>query len=171
MSPATEQLIMRAPRPADAAGMWRLAAHGLDVNSPYSYLMLAEHFAATCAVAVRAGDPLDAEPDAMPAGFVTGFRLPADPSTLFIWQIVVDPAYRGRSLGTHLLDELAERPMVPRLRFLEATVTPSNEASARTFRRFARRRQTDCVEAPLFGRDLFPGPGHEPEHRFRIGPF
>lgn len=157
-------LIARPPNAADAADMWSLASATLDENSPYSYLMLAEYFADTCAVAV---DPDDGEL----LGFATGFRLPADPSTLFIWQIAVSPSSRGRNVASTLLDHLAGRPASPRLRFLEATVTPTNEASARTFRRFARRHDAGCVETPLFEREHFPDGAHEPEQRFRIGPF
>lgn len=145
--------------------MWRLARDTVDTNSPYSYLMLAEHFAPTCAVARTTS-----QPDEL-LGFVTGFRLPSDPATLFIWQVAVAFSYRGRSLATRLLDHLADRPVTPRLRFLEATVTPDNVASARTFRRFSRRRDSTCTETSLFGRTDFPDGDHEPEQRFRIGPF
>lgn len=142
--------------------MWRLARETVDPNSPYGYLMLTEYFADTCAVAEHE-DGL--------AGFVTGFRRPDDPETLFIWQIAVSPAQRGRGLGSHLLDHVSTRPVVPRLRFLEATVTPSNTASASLFRRFAALRRAECVEETLFERNDFPDREHEPEIRFRIGPF
>lgn len=156
------RLTVRLPTREDAAGMWTLADGAVDANSPYSYLMMVEYLADTCAVA-----EFD---DAEIAGFVTGFRLPRDPSTLFVWQVAVAPHRRGLGVGAQLLDGLASRPAVPRLRHLEASVTPGNDASEALFRAFAVSRNAECVEEELFGAADFPG-DHEPEVRFRIGPF
>lgn len=144
--------------------MWRLAAETVDTNSPYSYLMLGEYFADNCAVAERDGELV---------GFVTGFRPFEDPETLFIWQVAVDESVRGHGVASRLLDHVAERPRVPRLRYLEATVTPGNEPSKRLFRGFAQRWKTECHEEELFARSDFPREGerHEAEIRFRIGAF
>jgi L-2,4-diaminobutyric acid acetyltransferase len=141
--------------------MWRLAEGAVDRNSPYSYLMLCEFFSDTCAVATV---------DDRIVGFATGFRLPADADTLFIWQIATDPTVRNLGVGSALLDHLVDIPTVPRTRFLEATVTPDNAASLRLFRSFSTRRDAPCAEAPLFTSTDFPTP-HAPEHRLRIGPF
>jgi len=156
------RITVRPPTRDDASKMWRLAEGAVDSNSPYSYLMLVEYHASTCAVAV--------DDDGELAGFVTGFRLPDDPSTLFIWQIAVSSERRGLGLGAQLLDGLADRPAVPRLRYLEASVTPGNDASEGLFRAFAESRRTECVEEELFDAGDFPG-NHAPEVRFRIGPF
>jgi L-2,4-diaminobutyric acid acetyltransferase len=141
--------------------MWRLADGAVDRNSPYSYLMLCEHFADTCAIGTI---------DGAPVGFVTGFRLPADAETVFVWQIVTMPESRGSGVATALLDHLVDRPTVPRTRFIEATVTPDNAASMKLFRGFAHRRSAACDEALQFAASDFPV-AHEPEHRLRIGPF
>lgn len=155
-------ITVRIPTRDDASDMWHLANGAVDANSPYSYLMMVEYLADTCAVAVDEDDKI--------AGFVTGFRLPADLSTLFIWQIAVSAERRGLGIGAQMLDDLAARPAVPRLRHLEASVTPGNQASAGLFRAFAESRQAECVEEPLFAAADFPGT-HDPEVRFRIGPF
>ena len=73
---------------------------------------------------------------------------------------------RGRGLAGQMLDELAERTS---LLHLEATVTPTNAASAALFRGFGARHGAPVVEDPAFPAELFPG-GHEAEVRFRIGP-
>ncbi len=156
------QIAVRIPTRDDAAKMWTLADGAVDANSPYSYLMMVEYLADTCAVAIADDDEI--------AGFATGFRLPADPSTLFIWQIAVAREYRGLGVGAQLLDGAASRPAVPRLRHLEASVTPGNQASEALFRAFAAKRNTPCVEEELFDAADFPG-DHQPEVRFRIGPF
>lgn len=145
--------------------MWSLASETVDINSPYSYLMLGEYFAENCAVAEREGRLV---------GFVTGFTPPEDPETLFIWQIAVDESVRGLGVGSRLLDDVVGRPRVPRLRYLEATVTPGNEPSKRLFRSFAESWGAECHEEELFSRSDFPhdaGELHDPEIRFRIGAF
>lgn len=145
--------------------MWSLASGTVDTNSPYSYLMLSEYFAENCAVA---------EQDGTLVGFVTGFRPLEDPETLFIWQIAVDESVRGLGVGSRLLDAVVGRPQVPRLRYLEATVTPDNEPSKRLFRSFAESWGADCHEEVLFSRSDFPqdaDESHDPEILFRIGAF
>jgi L-2,4-diaminobutyric acid acetyltransferase len=141
--------------------MWRLADGAVDSNSPYSYLMLCEYFPDTCAVA-SVDDRL--------VGFATGFRLPVDADTLFIWQIATNASARGLGVASALLDHLVDTPTVPRTRYLEATVTPDNAASLRLFRSFADRHDAPCAESLLFAASDFPTP-HAPEHQLRIGPF
>lgn len=141
-------------------GLWTLARDsGLDENSPYAYLMWAEYFAATSVVATTV------EADT-PVGFVTGFRLPEDPSTVFVWQIGVDADHRGQGIASRLLDALVERTDAA---FIEATVTPDNLASETLFRRLGDRHGATTTVTELFAENQFP-PGHEAEHRFRIGP-
>lgn len=144
--------------------MWRLAteADSLEANSAYSYLMLSEFFPETCIVA---------EDDGAVVGFVTGFRPPEEPEALFVWQITVAPSQRGRGLARTMLEALVER-LAPRgVRYLQATVTPSNIPSQRTFRSLARRLGAACEETTLFAEHLFGEEDHEEEVLFRIGPF
>ena len=141
--------------------MWQLAGDvGLDVNSPYAYVLWAEYFGATSLVAT------DASRRPRVVAFVIGFRPPADPHDLFVWQIGVHGAMRGGGVGSQLLDRLTRLTSASHL---VATVTPENQASAALFRTFAARHGAPVTETPLFGAELFPG-GHEPEVRFRIGP-
>ena len=104
-------------------------------------------------------------------GFVGGYLKPSDPSVLFIWQIAVSREARGRRIGAGLLDEVLDRPACRHVRHLEATVTPSNEASRALFRSFARSRRVACREAPMFHSADFGGGAHEDEQLVRIGPF
>lgn len=134
------------------------SAVGLDVNSPYAYVMWGDHFATSSVVAV-------CDPD-MVVGFVTGFRLPRDPETLFVWQVGVAEDMRGLGIGSAMLAELVARTGV---RWIEATVTPSNVASSALFRGAAERFGTRVDEVLAYPADLFP-PGHEAEVRFRVGP-
>ena len=73
-------LRFRTPSPSDGLALWRLAgAVGLDLNSPYAYVLWGEHFAATSIVAARGGSIV---------GFVTGFRPPELPDTLYVDMLI-----------------------------------------------------------------------------------
>ena len=152
-------LAFRLARTADGPTLWELArSNGLDENSPYAYLLWAEYFSETTVVATERDDE--------PIGFVTAFRRPDDPETVFVWQIGVDAAHRRRGIAGALLDQLVERTGATHL---EATVTPSNTASETLFRRFGARHGAPVATDELFPEELFPA-GHEAELRFRIGP-
>jgi L-2,4-diaminobutyric acid acetyltransferase len=150
--------VFEAPRLEDGQHLWRIArdSQTLDLNSPYSYLLWCRDFSAT-SVVVRSGGEVH--------GFVTGFERPEEPGTLFVWQVAVDAAWRGRALAGRMLGHLADHGH----RYVEATVTPDNIASARLFTAFARDRGARLARTPLLSGDLFPG-DHEPEELYRIGP-
>lgn len=154
---------LRSAAVSDAAAIWRIVRDSgtLDVNSPYAYLLLCLHHAETCVVA-EVGDE--------PVGFVLAYRPPGRPDTVFVWQVAVAPEHRRRGMAVDLLDALLDRTADAGVRYLEATVTPSNEPSRRLFSGVAARRRAEITIAPLFDTDHFPEAGHEEEHLFRIGP-
>jgi diaminobutyrate acetyltransferase len=162
VSVKTDSLIYRKPCMQDGAAMWRLVrdSGGLDLNSAYAYLMMADMFPDTCAVAY-AGEKL--------AGFIMGYRKPGQQDTLFIWQIGVDSSCRGAGVGRKLLEELLERKENIAVRFVEATVGPNNAASKALFLGLAARRQAGCTIHEYYPQSLFPsGEQHEAELLFRI---
>jgi diaminobutyrate acetyltransferase len=150
---------LRLPRPDEGPVLHDLvvAGGGLDVNSPYAYVLGVRFFASTSVIAEG--------PDGA-TGFVLGLTPPQDPGTLFVWQVGVAPQARGQGLGLRMLQWLVDEV---RPRQLEATVTPSNVASQRLFRALAR-----AYDAPLevarwaASTEL---DGAEPEDLHRIGPF
>jgi L-2,4-diaminobutyric acid acetyltransferase len=156
----------RAPVVEDGPEVWRLVNEvgTLDPNSSYTYVLLCRDFSETCLLAER---------DGQLQGFVTGYRPPAHPDTIFVWQVGVAPQARGQGLASRLLDGLIRSPGCRKVRFLETTVTPSNEASRAMFQSLARRLETGLVESADegFPARLFPEAGHEAEPRLRIGPF
>lgn len=160
---ATHAARMRPPRLDDAAAIWALVRDSkvLDLNSPYAYLLLCSDFAETCVVAEWA-DRL--------VGFVGAYRPPLRPHSVFVWQIVTARETQRSGLGASLLDSLLARPACRGVRFLEATVTPSNEASRALFQGFAHRRGVPLLREPAFAAELFPTADHEEEARVRIGP-
>lgn len=158
---------LRAATARDGVAMWRLAcaSGALEPNTPYAYLLLATHFASTCLVA--------ASPELPPgelAGFVAAYRPPSRPDAVFVWQIGVAAAARGRRLASRLLDALVALPACREVRFLEATVAPSNTPSTRLFKSFARAHGVPCEVGPGFTADDFAPLDHEAEPLFRIGP-
>lgn len=142
--------------------MWELAADagGLDVNSRYAYLLWCRDFADTSVVA-REGDRM--------AGFITGYRRPAAPDTLFVWQVAVGPDFRRRGLASRMLGHLADSMRAQGVRFIEATVTPDNKASLHLFASFADKAGADLTRDVLFSEHEL-GSDHEPEVLQRIGP-
>lgn len=157
-------LTVRPPTTQDGAAMWRLArdSGSLDLNSSYAYLLLADHFAATCRLAFL---PDDTGTEGKPVGFVSAYRLPADPATLFVWQVAVDPRARGRRVAGRLLDAVVDATAEgdgPAVTRLHTTVTTDNASSRRVFARWAAERGATLQETPGYEAAHFPD-GHEAE--------
>lgn len=162
---ADATVTLRVPELADAREMVRLVRHSgvLDRNSDYAYLLLCQHFDETCVIAKVEGRGV---------GFVAAYRLPRRTDTLFVWQVAVAAEARGQGLALRMLGDLLRRSTPLGVRFVEATVTPSNTASRALFRSLARRQNADCQVTPLFASEMFSdADAHEPEDLFRIGPF
>jgi L-2,4-diaminobutyric acid acetyltransferase len=165
MTAAQADLQVDRPTVADGAALWRIARDSktLDLNSSYSYLLWCRDFAATSAVA-RDGR-------GEPVGFLTGYVRPDRPSTLLVWQVAVDEAYRGHGLAASLLDGVVARTTAEHgVTTVETTITPGNTASERLFTSFAERHGARLEREVLFGADLFPDGPHDPEVLYRIGP-
>lgn len=155
-------LTLQKPTVEDGAAMWELAETStLDSNSVYKYIMMCEYFDETCIVA-REGNEV--------VGFITAFIPPKQPDTLFVWQVGVAESQRGKGLALDLLERLIERDVCRDVKYVEATVTPSNKASQSLFKKLARSQGTACNISDCFGEELFPGDNHEEEKTFRIGP-
>ena len=139
----------------------------LDVNSHYLYLLLCHHFAETCVVAESDGDLV---------GFLSGYRPPALDDTLFVWQVAVDPAFRGQRLARRLVEHVLQSDACRDVRFVTATISPSNRPSQAFFRSLAERLGARCESTSLFTEEMFPpdlfpeGADHEAEDLYRVGP-
>jgi len=156
------RILLRKPGEKDGAAMWRLVQDSgvLDPNSAYAYLMYCKYFADTCVIA---------ECDGEAVGFLTAFRPPTAPDTVFIWQIGVSKKHRGKGVGSQMIRELLQSAGCTGVRYLEATVSPSNVPSAALFRKTAKMLNTCCEVAECFPAELFPKE-HEAEWTYRIGP-
>lgn len=157
--------VVRGATVDDAAAVWALvdADDALDLNSPYAYLLGFHHHAATSVVAEDTGKVV---------GFVLAYRPPEQLDTVFVWQVGVAPSHRRQGLGKKLLHGVLRQPGCEEVRFMEATVTPSNEASKALFGGIARDLDAEFEIGECFRSDQFPtGHDHEREDLIRIGPF
>ncbi len=138
------------------------ASPPLDPNSIYCNLLQSSHFADT-AVAVFDGEEL--------VGFVSGYVEPNKPDTLFVWQVVIAEAARGKGLAKRMLKNLLSREACAEVRYIETTITPDNEASWALFRSLARDLETELNSEVFFERDTHFGGQHDDEHLLVLGPF
>lgn len=159
-----EEIILRIPSAEDALSVHRLVAAcpPLDPNSLYCNLLQCTHFSDTCAAALLGGEL---------AGFISGYLPPQQPDTLFVWQVAVGGAARGRGLALRMLKHLLARPACRAVSFLETSVTPGNAPSRALFTALARDLDTTLEQQPWFDRRRHFGGDHDDEVLFRIGPF
>ncbi len=163
--PVLEDPLIRKPRREDGAAVWSLVKQcpPLDLNSPYAYVLICDHFRETSRVA---------EADGVLLGVVAAYRPPEQPDTLFVWQIATHPSARGTGLGSRLLE--AAVTSCTDITHLEATVGPSNAASRRLFTRWAEAQGVPVRESTYLEASDFPSAlstAHEPEVLLSIGPF
>lgn len=165
MSAENTLFSLRKPGISDSKEIHSLVHHckPLDLNSLYSYLLIAHHFRDTSVVTERNDNKI--------VGFISGYRPPETTNTIFIWQVAVHQEARRHGLAKKMLRHILEREESASTNYLETTVTPSNLASARLFRSLAEELNTESVETELFPEHLFDGGNHESEILFRIGPF
>lgn len=162
MSTSQDAITIRKPETSDGYVIHQLIADSppLDLNSVYSYYLLSDHFRDSCAVAEAHGKVV---------GFVSAYRVPQRPDTLFIWQVVVDRTMRGHGVAGRMLASLLQRYPRNEVRLVEATVNPSNNASRGLFERLALEYGSQVEEAPFLDAAAFgSGSDHESEILLRI---
>lgn len=134
----------------------------LDENSVYCNLLQCTHFSDTSVAAWADGKLI---------GFISGYLRPDQKETLFIWQVAVSPEARGQKLARRMLQHLLTRPGSASIRFVEATITPNNEASWKLFHSLARQYNAKTQREILFESQRHFSGLHEEEHLIRVGPF
>ncbi len=167
IAPASGGYLLRKPMAADGRAVWDLIANcpPLDTNSLYCNLLQCTHFADTCIVAEQK------EQSRRICGWVSAYRPPTEPETLFIWQIAIHRDARGRGLAGTLIRALLARDAARGVRQLKATIMLRNEAVSTMFRSLA-----DSLNAPFtswehFDREKHFGGNHPSEHMIMIGPW
>ncbi|MFI8619720.1 diaminobutyrate acetyltransferase [Marinomonas sp. NPDC078689] len=134
----------------------------LDTNSVYCNLLQCDHFSDT-SVAAELDDAL--------VGFISGYLLPAKTDTLFVWQVAVHESARGKGLAKKMLRDILSRPSCAGVRYLETTITRSNEGSWALFRSLAKQLNSPLNESVQFDKETHFKGKHDTEYLVRIGPF
>ena len=155
---------LRKPLPTDGAAVHTLVAAcpPLDPNSLYCNLLQCTHFADTSALA---------EIDGETVAFVSGYRPPTHPDSLFVWQVAVSEAARGQGLGRRLMLDILTRHENRGVKRLRTTITPGNAASWAMFESLARHLEAPTERHVLFDADDHFAGRHDSEYEFVIGPF
>jgi len=159
--PETDLLTFRRPDKADGADIWNFVKRckPLDENSMYCNLIQCDHFRDTCIVA---------ELDGQIVGWVSAYILPDDPEALFVWQVAVSEAARGRGLGHRMLRELLDRDACGNVKRLQTTITKDNDASWGLFRSFARHIGGALSDEPHFEKEAHFEGRHDTEYMVTI---
>jgi L-2,4-diaminobutyric acid acetyltransferase len=135
----------------------------LDTNSNYCNLLQCLHFSSTSIAAVDSQNQV--------AGFISGYLIPDRPDCLFIWQVAVDPASRGKGLALAMLTHLIKRDSCRRITFIETSITLANKPSWALFEKLASKLHTRYEAEVLFDQSLHFHNQHDTEMLVRIGPF
>ncbi|MBE7928175.1 diaminobutyrate acetyltransferase [Pseudomonas saudiphocaensis] len=156
---------LRRPTDGDGFSLHQLVARcqPLDTNSVYCNLLQCSDFADTAIAAEDAQGQL--------VGFISGYRPPSRPDTLFVWQVAVDASMRGQGLALRMLLALTERVAAQGVRFMETTISPDNGASQALFKKAFAQLGADYSTRTLFSRSKHFAGRHEDEVLYRAGPF
>lgn len=156
---------LRRPTDGDGYNLHALVARcaPLDTNSVYCNLLQCADFAETSIAAENAQGEL--------IGFISGYRPPARPDTLFVWQVAVDASMRGQGLALRMLLALTQHSAEQGAGFLETTISPSNAASQALFKKAFAHLDIAYTTRTLFSRAVHFAGQHEDEVLYRAGPF
>lgn len=155
-------LFLRKPRKEDAKSIYTLVKNSkvLDVNSEYLYLLQCTHFKESCCVATLNNEVV---------GFISGYIVPQNSETLFIWQVVVDEKMRGQNVANKILKAILSFENMKEIKYIHTTVSPSNKPSQRVFEKLADSFNTQMKNSTMFAKEDFIH-GHEDEVLYEIGP-
>ncbi len=162
MSFATVKL--RQPTDGDGHALNQLVARcqPLDTNSVDCTLLQCTDFADTAIAAENADGNL--------VGFISGYRPPARPDTLFVWQVAVDSSMRGQGLALRMLLALIARVAAKGVRYIETTITPGNAASQALFLKAFKQFEIPHETSVLFSSQQHFAGQSEDEELYRAGP-
>jgi L-2,4-diaminobutyric acid acetyltransferase len=154
---------LRRPHARDGAAAFRLIARcpPLDVNSRYCNVLQCSHFADSSVIAT-----LDDEA----VGFLAGYLVPSRNDTLFVWQVAVAPECRRQRLFGAMIEHVLQRRACRHVRYIEASITPDNEASWRSFDSVARGLGAALATGPWLSSERHFDGEHASEALVRIGP-
>ena len=162
--PLSQTVSLRMPTLKDGMSVFRLIQRcpPLDANSSYCNFLQCGHFASTSVAAERDGELV---------GFISGYLLPDNPDTLFIWQVAVDERARGLGLASQMLQHILSRNDNQDVRYINTTITEDNEPSWGLFKSLAKRMGTKLDFTAWLDKQAHFDGQHDSESLICIGPF
>ena len=160
----SQTIEFRTPTATDGMAVFELIKRcpPLDTNSSYCNFLQCSHFANTSVVAEMNGAMV---------GFISGYKVPDQPDTLFIWQVAVDKKARGLGLARRMAMHILSRQQCEDIRHLHTTITPSNDASWALFNSLAKHLNTEINSDFWLDKDTHFQGHHDSESLVQIGPF
>ncbi|MDO3386346.1 diaminobutyrate acetyltransferase [Gilvimarinus sp. SDUM040013] len=163
----TDEITFRHPTAEDGRFVHALVAANppLDPNSLYCNLLQCSHFAKTAMAAFKVTE--DGE---QMVGFVSGYIPPEQPHVLFVWQLLVDKAGRGKGLAKRLVKAQLGGEACKVVTHIHTTITPDNDASWGVFKSLAKEWDAPLSSGVYFDKETHFGGEHDSEHLLEIGP-
>ena len=160
----SKKIVLSKPTAKDGMAVNQLVAScpPLDTNSAYCNLLQASHFSETSVAASLESGEL--------VGFVSGYVIPNQLDTLFVWQVAVSEKARGQGLAKKMVSSLLERSNCSGVRYIETSITAANNGSWALFRRLADQLKAPLEESVMFDKQAHFNGFDDTEHLVRIGP-
>ncbi len=158
------KLVSKVPKLKDSKKIFSLIKNSkpLDLNSEYAYMLICEHFKDTSVIA---------EIEKKIVGVITGYVIPNEPDTLFIWQVAVDKDFRGKRIPYFMFENLLSRKNLSNIKRIKTTISPSNSASQKMFEKFSVKLECSIERRKYITQNDFLIGEHEDETLYTIGPF
>jgi L-2,4-diaminobutyric acid acetyltransferase len=134
----------------------------LDTNSSYCNFLQCGHFFDTSVMAEMDGEIV---------GFISAYKKPEQPDTLFVWQVAVDEKARGMGMASRMLIDILKRPQCKNINTLETTITEDNKGSWALFKRLAETLSAELTSSIWLDKDKHFDGLHDSEALVTIGPF
>ncbi|MDW6005093.1 diaminobutyrate acetyltransferase [Vibrio mangrovi] len=153
--------VLRTPIRSDGQRVHELVSlcPPLDENSAYCNFLQSIHFQKTCILAEQHNDVL---------GFISAYRKPDCSSELFIWQVAVHPAARGKGLAFEMLNALVSQAHLHDIEAIETTITKDNQGSWSLFKKFDRSFGLQGQVSTFLDETRHFDGQHETEYLYRI---
>jgi len=130
------------------------------LNSIYYYYIFCRDFGNTSVIVKGEDDSV--------YGYISAYIRSEKPDTLFVWQVAVDEKARGHRLAVKMIDWILNSQSCKNVKYIETTVSPSNESSRKMFCKFAENRNSTITESEFLGSGAFGEDSHEEEILFII---
>ncbi len=158
-----DQISVEKPNSEDGLDVHALVERcpPLDPNSSYCNLLQVTHFKETCSIARKRNEVV---------GFVSGYRLPDQPETLFVWQVAVDESARGHGLAFRMVQSILNRVQNKNIKYIQSTITGDNNASWALFNKLARHYDLTVNKSIQFDEERHFKGLHATEYLAEIGP-